>query len=223
MNILVIEDEVRLAEALVQILNKNNYTATAVNDGVTGLDYALSGIYDLIILDVMLPQMNGFDLLKNIRDNKLQVPIMLLTAKDDISDKVKGLDYGADDYLTKPFITDELLARIRAISRRRCNLLSDDTLSFSDISLNRSTYELSSGSHSVRLGLKEYKILEILIAHGQHVVSKEELLEKIWGYDSDAEYNHVEVYISFLRKKLLHLQAQVTIQTLRGIGYHLEA
>lgn len=221
MNLLVIEDEVRLAEALVQILQKNKYTALAAHDGITGLDHALTGIYDVIILDIMLPKLNGLEVLRQLREQKIQTPVILLTAKDEISDRVKGLDHGADDYLTKPFATDELLARIRALSRRRGELICDDTLSFEDITLNLSTYELGCGGKSIRLGLKEFRILEFLIRHGQHIVSKEELLEKIWGFDSDAEYNHVEVYISFLRKKLSHIHSQVSIQTVRGVGYRL--
>lgn len=221
MRILVVEDEVHLSEALVQILTKNKYTADPVYDGVSGLDNALTGIYDVIILDIMLPQMNGLEVLKHIRQQKLTTPVILLTAKDEVSDKVKGLDHGADDYLTKPFSTDELLARIRALGRRRGELICDDTLSFEDLTLNLSTYELSCGAKAIHLGLKEFRILEFLIAHGQHVVSKEELLEKIWGFDSAAEYNHVEVYISFLRKKLTHIHSRVSIHTVRGVGYHL--
>lgn len=222
MKILVIEDEVRLAEALVQILNKNKYDAECVYDGETGLDNALTGIYDVIILDIMLPKINGLEVLTKLRAAKIQTPVILLTAKDEVSDKVSGLDHGADDYLTKPFVTEELMARIRALTRRRGEIICDDTLSFADLNLNLSTYELSCKDKSIRLGLKEFRILEFFIRHGQHVVSKEELLEKVWGYDSDAEYNHVEVYISFLRKKILHIHSNVAIQTVRGVGYRLE-
>ena len=222
MKILVVEDEIRLAEALVQILNKNKYDAESVYDGETGLDNALTGIYDVIILDIMLPKMNGLEVLSKLRAAKIQTPVILLTAKDEVADKITGLDHGADDYLTKPFVTDELLARIRALTRRLGEIICDDTLHFADLNLNLSTYELSCEGKSIRLGLKEFRILEFFIRHGQHVISKEELLEKVWGYDSDAEYNHVEVYISFLRKKLLHIHSNVTIQTVRGVGYHLE-
>lgn len=221
MKVLIVEDEVRLAEALEQILIKNKYSVDVAYDGSTGLDNALSGIYDIIILDIMLPKMNGLEILKNIRENKLSTPIILLTAKDEISDKVKGLDYGADDYLTKPFSTEELLARLRALGRRRGEVLSDDTLTFEDISLNLSTYELSCREKSLKLGLKEFQILEILISNGNRVISKEDLLEKIWGFESDAEYNNVEVYISFIRKKLMHIGSCVSIKTLRGVGYNL--
>lgn len=221
MRILIVEDEIRLAEALVQILTKNKYIADSVFDGVSGLDNALTGIYDVIILDIMLPKMNGLMVLQKIREAKIQTPVILLTAKDEVSDKVTGLDYGADDYLTKPFVTEELLARIRALGRRRGELICDDIINFDDISLNLSTYELSCNSKSIRLGLKEFRILECLINHGQHVINKENLLTKVWGYDSEAEYNHVEVYISFLRKKLAHINSKVTIKTVRGVGYHL--
>ncbi len=222
MRILIVEDEVRLAEALVQILAKNMYNADVSFDGVSGLDNALSGIYDVIVLDIMLPKMNGLDVLRNIRQNKITTPIILLTAKDEVSDKVKGLDYGADDYLTKPFSTDELLARIRALSRRNTDAITDNVLNFGDISLDTSTYELSCKNKSVKLGLKEFSIMELLFKYGTRILSKETLIEKIWGYDSDAEYNNVEVYISFLRKKLLHIKAKVSIKTQRGVGYCLE-
>lgn len=222
MKILVVEDEVRLAEALVQILNKNKYDAECVYDGEAGLDNALTGIYDIIILDIMLPKMNGLEALTKLRSAKIQTPVILLTAKDEVADKVKGLDHGADDYLTKPFVTDELLARIRALTRRKGEIICDDILSLSDLNLNLSTYELSCQGKSIRLGLKEFRILELFMHYGEHIISKEEILEKVWGYDSDAEYNHVEVYISFLRKKLSHLHSSISIQTVRGVGYRLE-
>ena len=222
MKILVVEDEIRLAEALVQILNKNKYDAESVYDGETGLDNALTGIYDVIILDIMLPKMNGLEVLSKLRAAKIQTPVILLTAKDEVADKVTGLDHGADDYLTKPFVTDELLARIRALTRRLGEIICDDTLHFADLNLNLSTYELSCEGKSIRLGLKEFRILEFFIRHGQHVISKEELLEKVWGYDSDAEYNNIEVYISFLRKKLGYVDSSTSITTVRGVGYKLE-
>lgn len=222
MRILIIEDEIALAEALAQILHKNKYTADISNDGVSGLDNALSGIYDIIILDVMLPEMNGFDVLKNIRKNKVATPVIMLTAKDDVSDKVTGLDSGADDYITKPFSTDELLARIRSLYRRKSNVVCEQNLSFADLALNLSAYELICGDNSVNLGLKEFGIMEMLINNANSVISKEKLLEKIWGYDSNAEYNNVEVYISFLRKKLQHINSSAVIKTIQGVGYSLE-
>lgn len=221
MRILIIEDEVPLAEALAQILLKEKYTVDTVYDGASGLDYALSGIYDLIILDWMLPKMNGLDVLKNLRKEKYTLPILLLTAKDETDDKVSGLDCGADDYLTKPFATSELLARIRALSRRRGEI-SDNTLRFSDITLNLKTGELSCGEYTLKLGLKEFQITEMLLANGKQIISKERFIEKIWGFDGDAEYNNVEVYISFIRKKLAHLHSKVEIKTARGLGYYME-
>ncbi len=222
MRILIVEDEVALAEALVQIFNKNKYVADACYDGVSGLDNALTDIYDVIILDIMLPKMNGLDVLKELRLNKISTPVILLTAKDEVSDKVKGLDYGADDYLTKPFATEELLARVRTVIRRKENRICENTLSYNDVSLNLSTYELVCGQNSVKLGLKEYSIMELFLKNRGRVISKENLIEKIWGYESDAEYNNVEVYISFLRKKLVHISSTVSIKTVRGVGYRLE-
>ena len=222
MRILIVEDEVRLAEALVQIFMKEKYSADACYDGVNGLDNALTGIYDVIVLDIMLPKMNGLEVLRTLRANKINTPVILLTAKDEVSDKVTGLDIGADDYLTKPFYTEELLARVRSLGRRNSDVICDNILSFDDISLNISTYELMCGERSVKLGLKEFNIMELLIKNGARILSKETLIEKIWGYESDAEYNNVEVYISFLRKKLSHIKSKVIIKTVRGVGYCLE-
>ena len=222
MRLLIVEDEVALAEALVQIFSKNKYIADACYDGVSGLDNALTDIYDVIILDIMLPKMDGLEVLKNIRLNKITTPVILLTAKDEISDKVKGLDYGADDYLTKPFATEELLARVRSVYRRKENTICENVLSYDDVSLNLSTYELICGQNTVKLGLKEYSIMEVFLKNKGRVISKENLIEKIWGYESDAEYNNVEVYISFLRKKLIHINSSVSIKTVRGVGYRLE-
>ena len=223
MKILIVEDEKRLADALVQIFTKNKMTADASYNGIDGLDNALSGIYDVIVLDIMLPGMNGIDVLRELRKGGIKTPVILLTAKDEISDKVKGLDSGADDYLTKPFATEELLARVRALGRRSATeLVCDDTLSYSDLSLELSTYTLSCGQSSVKLGLKEFSIMELLMHNRERVLTKENLIVKIWGYDSDAEYNNVEVYISFLRKKLGYIKSNVSIKTLRGVGYSLE-
>lgn len=222
MRILIVEDEIHLAEALGQILRKNNYTVDIVYDGEVGLDNALSDIYDLIVLDIMLPKLDGISLLKNIRQEGLSTPVILLTAKGEISDKVTGLDSGADDYLAKPFATEELLARIRALSRRKGEVMIDNTLKFGDIELNQSTLKLTRGNKEVKLILKESELLELLISRKNTAVSKELIIEKLWGYDSDIEYNHVEVYISFLRKKLNFLNSDAKINTVRGIGYILE-
>jgi DNA-binding response OmpR family regulator len=221
MRILVVEDELHLAEALTQILKKNNYTVDTVNDGEAGLDNALSNIYDLIILDIMLPKMDGISILKEIRKEGLWVPVILLTAKGEISDKVVGLDSGADDYLPKPFAAEELLARIRALSRRKGEVLADNNLIFGDIELNISTLKLTKGGKEVKLILKESQLLELLITRKNSASSKELIIEKLWGFDAEVEHNHVEVYISFLRKKLLFLNSRVIINTVRGVGYIL--
>lgn len=223
MRILIIEDEIALADALEQIMQKNKYLTDACYDGVSGLDCAMTGIYDVIILDINLPKMNGFDVLRALRIGKITTPVLMLTAKDEIADKVKGLDIGADDYMTKPFNTEELLARIRSLGRRSSNTICENVLEFSDITLNLSTYELTCGTSSLKLGLKEFCIMELFCRNGTAVISKEQLIEKIWGYDSNAEYNNVEVYISFIRKKLLHLNSEVTVKTVRGVGYCLSS
>ena len=223
MKILIVEDETRLADALVQIFTRNKMIADASYNGIDGLDNALSGIYDVIVLDIMLPGMNGIEVLRELRKEGIKTPVILLTAKDEVSDKVKGLDSGVDDYLTKPFATEELLARVRALGRRSASeLICSDTLTFSDVSLDLSTYTLSCGNNSVKLGLKEFTIMEMLLRGGSRVLTKENLLVKVWGYESDAEYNNVEVYISFLRKKLGYIRSSVSIKTLRGVGYSLE-
>jgi len=220
MRILIVDDEVRLAEALGQIMTQNKYIADVVNDGEMGYDYAMSGIYDVIILDVMLPKMNGFDIVRKMRENKEKTPVILLTAKDEITDKVTGLDCGADDYLTKPFSPEELLARVRALSRRQGEIVSNE-LKFGDLILNQSANTLFSKAKSIRLGLKEFEILRLLMSNPSSIVTKEDLLLKVWGADSNAEDNNVEVYISFLRKKFSFLDSNVTIETIRKIGYHL--
>jgi two-component system, OmpR family, response regulator ArlR len=222
MRILLVEDEIHLAEALAQILRKKNYIVDAVGDGSIGLDNALSSIYDIIILDIMLPGMDGISVLKSLRKEGISTPVILLTAKGEISDKVIGLDCGADDYLAKPFAAEELLARIRAALRRRGEVLPDNNLMFGDIELNTSTLKLSTGSKEIRLILKESQLLELLILRKTFVTSKELVIEKLWGFDSDAEHNNVEVYISFLRKKLASLNSSVIISTVRGVGYLLE-
>lgn len=222
MRILIVEDEIHLAEALTQILRKNNYTVDTVNDGEAGLDNALSNIYDVIILDIMLPKIDGITILKEIRAEAISTPVILLTAKGEISDRVVGLDSGADDYLAKPFASEELLARIRALSRRKGEVLTDNTLKFGDIELNTATLKLSTNNKEVKLILKESELLDLLISRKNSATSKEIIIEKLWGFDSEVEHNNVEVYISFLRKKLAHLSSVVTINTVRNVGYTLE-
>ncbi len=221
MRILVVEDERYLNEALTHLLKKNNYTVDSVFDGEAGLDNALSDIYDVMVLDIMLPKMDGISVLKEMRAEGIQTPVILLTAKTEIRDKVRGLDCGADDYLAKPFNTEELLARIRALGRRRGEIAASEDLSFGDISLNTRTLILYSGSEEIHLTLKEEQLLEYLILHKGGVAPKEQIIEKLWGFESEAEANSVEVYISFLRKKLKFVKSEVKISTVRGIGYHL--
>ncbi|MGN7358986.1 response regulator transcription factor [Paenibacillus sp. SAF-054] len=223
MRILIVEDEVHLAEALTQILRKNHYSVDAVHEGRAGLDHALSGIYDLLLLDIMLPEMDGITLLKTLRSEGIATPVIMLTAKGETSDTIAGLDCGADDYIAKPFSTGELLARIRAALRRKGEVIPEDGLKFGDIELNTSTLKLSCQGKELKLILKESELLELLMTRKQAVTSKEQMIEKLWGFDSEAEHNNVEVYISFLRKKLTFLNASVRINTIRGVGYVLEA
>lgn len=221
MRILVVEDEIRLAETLAQILKQSKYTADVVNDGEDGYDYAMSGIYDVIVLDVMLPKMNGFDVVKEMRRQKNHTPVILLTARSEVTDKVTGLDCGADDYLTKPFSPDELIARIRALSRRKGEVIMDE-LVLDDLELSLSNNILQCGNKTIQLGLKEFEIMRLLLSNPNIIVPKEDLLLKVWGAESDAEDNNVEVYISFLRKKLAYLKSAVNISTIRKVGYRLE-
>jgi DNA-binding response OmpR family regulator len=222
MRILIIEDEKHLAEAMGQILKKHHYTVDMVHDGEAGYDYAVSDIYDLILLDIMLPKMDGISVLKALRAEEIKTPVLLLTAKGEVRDRVAGLDSGADDYLPKPFATEELLARIRALLRRKSDVVVSNDLSYGDITLNLSTLMLNRGEKSVKLTLKECELIEFLIYRKGLIASKEMLIEKLWGFDSEAEHNNVEVYISFLRKKLNYLGSQVNIATTRGVGYALE-
>lgn len=222
MKLLIVEDEIQLADALTEILRRNMYTVDTVYDGIDGLDNALTGIYDGIILDIMLPRMNGIEILRNIRNEKIQTPVLLLTARSEVEDKINGLDCGADDYLTKPFMTGELLARVRAMTRRKGEIINDNKLEYNGLILNKSTCAIMYGGNDVKLSLKEYNIMEMLISNPHHILPKERIIEKIWGYESDVEYNNIEVYISFLRKKIAVLSAPVQIKTARGIGYSLE-
>lgn len=222
MRILIAEDEQHLAEALSQILKKQHYSVDVVHDGRAALDYAQSGIYDLLLLDIMMPEMDGITALRKMRAEGISTPVILLTAKGDISDKVTGLDQGADDYIAKPFSTEELLARIRAALRRKGEVLAEEGLVFGDIELNTSQLKVNVMGKELKLNLKENELLELLMTRKQAVTSKEQIIEKLWGFDSDVEYNNVEVYISFLRKKLTFLQSGVRINTIRGVGYVLE-
>lgn len=222
MRILIVEDEKDLAMILSEMLEMEGYYVDTSYDGVSGLDNALSGIYDIIILDIMLPEMDGIQLLSNIRKSNISTPVLMLTAKSEIEDKVRGLDKGADDYLTKPFNTKELLARIRCLSRRREKIFIDENLRFSDIVLDKETHEICKNEQKIKLTKKEFDIIELLILNSGKTVSKENLTVKIWGYDTDIEYNSIEVYISFLRKKLNAINSAIHISTVRGIGYSIK-
>ena len=222
MRILIVEDEVRLAETLKQLLEYQRYQADTVYDGADGVDYGLTGQYDLIILDVMLPKVDGFQAAQRLRAAHVSTPILMLTARDEVSDKISGLDCGADDYMTKPFDTGELMARVRALTRRQGEVLGD-VLTAGDLSLDCTSRLLSAGERSVRLGFKEFEVLRLLMVNSGAVVTKETIISKIWGLDSEAEDNNVEVYISFLRKKLAYLNSRASISTVRKVGYFLEA
>lgn len=221
MRILIIEDETALAEALTEILKQNGYLSDAVFSGTDGLEYIRTGIYDLILLDIMLPGMDGLSVLRTARKEKIYTPVILLTARSELSDIVSGLDAGSDDYLPKPFSSSELLARIRAVSRRRGQYL-EDILDFAGLSLDKSSMELSSGTNSIRLSLKEYQLMELFLRNPRQILSKNLIISKIWGLDTDADYNNVEVYISFLRQKLQALDSRAVLRTNRGAGYSLE-
>lgn len=223
MRILLIEDEHGLADSISMVLKKENYVVDNFYDGESGLYEALSNIYDIIILDIMLPKMNGFDVLKKLRQERITTPVLILTAKYSLSDKVKGLDIGADDYMTKPFMMEELLARLRAICRRQGELITD-ALSFHDLELYSSKCKIvcSSNGKSVQLSQKELQIMEYLMINKDQVVTREQLTLKIWGFENKAEYNNLEVYISFTRKKISFIGSNVRIKAVRGIGYLLE-
>lgn len=220
MRILLAEDEVELSKALVAIMKHNNYSVDAVYNGIDAYDWACGGNYDGIILDVMMPGMDGISVLKKLRERRINTPVLILTAKSELEDKITGLDAGADDYLSKPFQTGELLARIRAMTRRRSEYVPG-VLSFGNITLNRAAYELECESESIRLGNKEFQMMEMLLSNPGRLISTEQFMEKIWGFDSEAEINVVWVYISYLRKKLASIGSNVQIKAARGVGYTL--
>lgn len=220
MRILLAEDEKALARALVKIFEKNNYSADAVHNGLDALAYIEAGNYDAAVLDIMMPGMDGISVLKKIRAQGNMLPVLLLTAKDDTADKILGLDSGANDYLTKPFDSRELLARIRAITRSHSSY--DSTLSMGNITLDRASFELSSPNGTMKLANKEYQMMEMFLSNPHHLISAERFMEKIWGFDTDAEINVVWIYISYLRKKLTSLGANIQIKTSRNAGYSLE-
>lgn len=220
MQILIVEDDVRLAQAVGKILEENDYQVDMVHDGQSGLDYAESGIYDVIILDVMLPKMDGYEVAKRLRRANVDTPVLMLTARGQIPDKIEGLDSGADDYMTKPFSPAELLAHLRALTRRTGQVVFE-TLTFADLELNLESHDLARGGKSINLSFKEFSIMNILMVNKGQIVSKETLISKVWGIESTAVDNNVEAYISFLRKKLKFLGSSAQIETIRKVGYRL--
>lgn len=221
MRILLVEDEKELSRALAKMLTKDGYDVDTVYDGVDGLNFSLSGLYDLIILDVIMPKMNGFEVLSELRRKKLETPVLMLTALSDEGDKIAGLDRGADDYLSKPFSFNELSARIRALLRRRGKLVTDNKLEYCGATLDLTTFMIATEKGEMSLTAKEFEILRHLFEYPAFVSSKEDLILKAWGLDCDFESNNLEVYMSFIRKKLHHLLAGFTIEAVRGIGYKL--
>lgn len=244
MKLLLVEDEKRMADALTEILRLEGYEVTVCCDGISGDQEAVQGAYDILILDVMLPGMSGLEIAKHVRNAGRAVPILMLTAKADLDDKVKGLDCGADDYLTKPFETRELLARLRALARRAAGQkqageslvdgesgradsqrdTADVRMSFGDLELDTASCMLSctKNGHAVRLGGKEFRIMEYFLANTGHILTREQLAQKIWGYDSEAEYNNVEVYLTFTRRKLNFIGSAVEIKAVRNLGYEMK-
>lgn len=221
MKILMIEDEKRLSEAVKRILEENHYLIDLAMDGEYGLECALSDIYDIIILDIMLPKLDGISVLQKLRTTGICTPVIMLTAKGETGDKVLGLDSGADDYLAKPFSTEELLARLRALGRRKDTFIPDGILIAGNVELHPHTLCMRCGDNSVKLTAKEYQVMEFLILRKGIVTPKGMMIEKIWGYDSEVDEHSVEVYISFLRKKLALIRSILTIQAERGLGYML--
>ncbi|MGI6665388.1 MAG: response regulator transcription factor [Christensenellaceae bacterium] len=222
MKLLLVEDERQLSEILTTLLKQKEYEVDAVFDGIAGEEYAKTGVYDVIILDVMLPGQDGLSLLRALRKAGIATPVLLLTAKSEIEDKIIGLEQGADDYLTKPFSTGELVAQIRALTRRKGEYIGDE-LTFQNTILNRDTHVLRHRGNTVKLSAKEYQILELLMQNSTQIIPKERFIEKIWGFDTEAEYNAIEVYISFIRKKLGAIEADMQVRAARGVGYFLEA
>ena len=221
--VLIIEDEYSLADAIRETLEKEHFEVTIAKDGLDGEDEALTNIYDLILLDIMLPKKNGFEILKTLKEEKIKTPIIILTAKSELDDKLNGLENGAEDYITKPFHMKELVARVKIILKRSTNIEDTNNLAYGDLLLDLSSGKLICKDREVAINGKELNLLEILLINKEQIVERELLADKIWGFDSDSEYNNVEVYISFLRKKLKLLKSNVKISTVRGIGYKLES
>ena len=222
MNILIIEDEYSLADAVAETLKSENFNVCIKTNGEDGEDEALTENYDLILLDVMLPRKNGFDILRYLRQEKIKTPVIMLTAKSEIEDKLNGLEHGADDYITKPFSMRELMARVKAVLKRTNNIEDTEMLEFGDLILDVKNAKLKCKENEIQISGKELELIEQLLLNKNQVLSKESIVERIWGYESDAEYNNVEVYITFIRRKLKLLESEVNIKAVRGIGYRLE-
>ena len=222
MKILIIEDEYSLADAIAETLKKENFTVNIMTDGEEGLNEALTNIYDLILLDIMLPNKDGFSILNTLRREKIYTPVIILTAKCEINDKLNGLENGADDYITKPFHMRELVARVKIILKRKANTEDTDILEYNDLKLDIRTGKMISRDDEITINGKEMDLLEMLLMNKNQIVNREILANKIWGYNSETEYNNVEVYMSFLRKKLKLIKSNVKIKAVRGIGYKLE-
>ncbi|MCI6790831.1 MAG: response regulator transcription factor [Lachnobacterium sp.] len=226
MRILVVEDNLRLADTLADALRAENYMVDIANDGLQGYEDAASGIYDILILDLMLPKMNGYEVLSSLRSDGNHIPVLILSARSELDDKLQGFRVGADDYVTKPFEIEELIMRIQAITRRRISQDIDmQFLRAGDLAFDNNTCEISNinTGKSMKISGKEMQLCEFLLINQNQVLEKEQIATKIWGYDSNAEYNNVEVYISFLRRKFQHLQVNTRIRAVRGVGYILEA
>lgn len=222
MKVLIADDEKTLVNMIQEVLKNNKIDTDVVYNGLDAADYAKSAEYDVIILDIMMPKMNGYDALKEIRKHRISTPILMLSAKSEVADRVDGLNFGADDYLTKPFAVSELLARIKALTRRRSEY-TGNILSFGDLTLDKDTLVLRCGGAEIKLSGTEYKIMEILLCETGRIINKDQMTSKVWGWDNNSVYNSAEVYISFLRKKLLALRSSVTIKAVRGVGYKMES
>ncbi|MCL2164668.1 MAG: response regulator transcription factor [Oscillospiraceae bacterium] len=221
MKILLVEDERQLSDVVAALLKQNLHEVDAVYNGTDGEDYAMSGVYDAVILDIMLPGKTGIDVLSSLRRQGNATPVLLLTAKSEVEDRITGLDSGADDYLTKPFASGELLARLRAITRRGNEFIGDE-LRAGNTSLDKNTHELKGAKGSIKLSTKEYQIMDLLLTNSRQIIPKERFMEKIWGFDSETEYNSIEVYVSFVRKKLTAIGSDLQIKAVRNAGYSLE-
>ncbi|HIW02911.1 MAG TPA: response regulator transcription factor [Candidatus Protoclostridium stercorigallinarum] len=221
MRVLLVEDSVSLTEALESVFKREKFVVDIAHDGEEGVAYAETGVYDVIIMDVMMPVKSGVEATKELRAKKINTPIIMLTALSEESDKIAGLDCGADDYITKPFSVSELLARIRAVTRRKGDIIPDDGLSYGGVTLNLYTYMLSSGDKSIKLSKKEAEIMRYFFEKPSFVAQRDQIISKVWGFDSEFESNNLEVFISFLRKKLRFLDARFTIMPVRGVGYRL--